>query len=701
MINRTSFLLVFILALSCQQKKPMNTQSDPQHTNQLINATSPYLLQHAHNPVDWYPWGEEALAKAKKENKPILLSIGYSSCHWCHVMAHESFENEEIAELMNTYFINIKLDREERPDIDNIYMEAVQAMGLRGGWPLNVFLTPDQKPFYGGTYFPPEQWTRLIKSVHEAYTTKYDKLYESATQFAASIQQSESEKYGLTEVGDELSQEAFDSLYLELAKRFDPEWGGIKKAPKFPMPALWNMLLFYSEQFQNDKAKEHLLFTLDKIADGGIYDHVGGGFARYSVDGEWHVPHFEKMLYDNGQLLSLYANAYKMSKSQKYLDVIKGTAQWIQKEMLDETGGFYSALDADSEGEEGKFYVWSFEEVQELAGDDFSIIAEYYDVQKNGNWEHGKNVLRRLDSHEELAQELNITPEELTQKAAAFKEKAYSKRSERTRPGLDSKIISGWNGLTLSGLCESYQATGDPLFEELAKNNAAFLSNRMIEDGRLLRVYGQNTQGYLEDYAAVTQGFLDYYETFFDISFLDLARDLSDQALDQFFDKEEGLFFYTSDQAENLIARKKEVFDNVIPASNSIMAKNLYRLGLMFDQDRYKKTALGMVLRVNKLIKQEAEYLCNWATVSMMMSQETPEVLLLGEQAMEQANSLQQSYIPNKILMASRNETNHPPLFEHKSDLGTGYTVFICYNKVCKQPLFDMDKVLTQLRSSK
>ncbi|WP_115869049.1 thioredoxin domain-containing protein [Marinoscillum furvescens] len=678
----------------------MTSQENAKHTNRLIDATSPYLLQHAHNPVDWYPWGDEAFAKAKEENKPVLLSIGYSSCHWCHVMAHESFENEEIAALMNEKFINIKLDREERPDIDNIYMEAVQAMGLNGGWPLNVFLTPDQKPFYGGTYFPPEQWTKLINAVDEAYTNNYDKLYESASKFAASIQQSESEKYGLSEVGKELEKADFDSLYDQLAKRFDSEWGGLKKAPKFPMPALWNMLLTYSHAYDHQEAQSHLLFTLNKIADGGIYDHIGGGFSRYSVDGEWHVPHFEKMLYDNGQLLSLYAQAYKLTKDERYLEVIKGTTNWISREMLDETGGFYSALDADSEGEEGKFYVWTFDEVKALAGDDFSVIAEYFDIQQNGNWEHGKNVLRRLERHQDLANELNLSSADLQQKVTDFTAKALEERAKRVRPGLDSKIISGWNGLTLSGLCDSYQATQDPLFADLAKKNAAFLKNEMIENGRLLRIHGQSTQGYMEDYAAVIQAFTDYYETFFDVSYLDLARDLTNQTLEQFFDEKEHLFYFTGDQAENLIARKKEVFDNVIPASNSIMAKNLYRLGLMYDNDEYKKTALGMVLRVNKLIKQEAEYLSNWAAVSLMASEDTPEVILVGAKALNRVSALQSTYLPNKILMATEQQTDHPPLLEHKSDLGDGVTYFICYNKVCKQPLFEIEPVLSQLQSS-
>ena len=697
-----SSLVISLLFIKCTQNMTQQEETTQEYefTNHLINSTSPYLLQHAHNPVDWYPWGPEALNKAQEENKPILLSIGYSSCHWCHVMAHESFENEEIARLMNERFINIKLDREERPDLDNIYMDAVQAMGLRGGWPLNVFLTPDQKPFYGGTYFPPDQWKKLIISVSDAYVHKYDQLYESASQFAANIDQSETEKYGLTEGGVTLTLSDFDSTYTSLKDKFDPKWGGMNRAPKFPMPALWNFLLTYSHISGQSKAEEHCLFTLDKIAAGGIYDHVGGGFSRYSVDGEWHVPHFEKMLYDNGQLLSLYANAYKLTGKSEYKQVLIGTAQWLEREMLDSNGGFYSALDADSEGEEGKFYVWTFDEVKEMAGDDFSIIAEYYNVTKEGNWEEGKNVLRKLEEDKVLAAELNLDLTNLRQTVDRFNQKALKARSGRIRPGLDNKLIAGWNGLALSGLCQSYQATGDNIFAKLATGNAAFIRNHLVAKDGLVRIYGLDTRGYLEDYAAVIQAFITYYETFFDETYLNLAQTMTNQVISEFYDQKENLFYYTSNQAESLIARKKEIFDNVIPASNSIMAENLQKLGLMYDDESYKKMSFTMVYQLNKLIRQEPEYLSNWASISLLRLKPTAEVLLVGEQAQEQALQIHKAYLPNKILMASTNGSALP-LFEYKTAMNNETTIYVCFDKVCKRPVNNIDAAMAEIHDRK
>ncbi|MFY0606910.1 MAG: thioredoxin domain-containing protein [Cyclobacteriaceae bacterium] len=670
--------------------------TNQEYTNHLANETSPYLLQHVNNPVDWYPWGNEALEKAKNENKPILLSIGYSSCHWCHVMAHESFEDEQVAAIMNEHFVNIKLDREERPDIDNIYMDAVQAMGLRGGWPLNVFLTADKKPFYGGTYFPKEQWISLLTSINDAYANKYDELTESADKFAARINESESAKYGLADAHELLSNEDFDSAYSVLESKFDTKWGGLDKAPKFPMPSIWQFLLEYSQANKNQAAQSHALFTLHKIVDGGIYDQVGGGFSRYSVDGEWHVPHFEKMLYDNGQLLSLYADAFKLTKDRRFLDVINGTVEWLEREMLHKNGGFYSALDADSEGEEGKFYVWNYEEIKELAGTDLSVLAEYYDVQKNGNWEEGKNVLRRLEQHETLAQELNLEPEKLTQIVSSYNQRALAIRNERVRPGLDDKIIAGWNGLVLSGLCKSYQATGSALIENLAQKNASFIADSLIKSGKLVRVYDKETEAFLEDYSAVIQSFILYYETFFDESYLKHAHELTDHVIEQFYDAEEQMFYYSSVESEDLIARKKELFDNVIPASNSIMAENLYRLGLMLDERKYTDIAMAMVAKVNKLIKQEPAYLSNWARVSLMTKNPTAEIIILGEKAFDLAHEINGYFENNKIIMAAK-EKSVLPLFTYKNSPSQS-TIYVCFEKVCKQPLFSSKAAIDEVR---
>ncbi|MEO9476314.1 MAG: thioredoxin domain-containing protein [Cyclobacteriaceae bacterium] len=667
-----------------------------EHTNKLIDSTSPYLLQHAHNPVDWYPWGKEALDKALEDNKPILLSIGYSSCHWCHVMAHESFENDTIAEYMNEHFVNIKLDREERPDIDNIYMDAVQAMGLRGGWPLNVFLTPEQKPFYGGTYFPKDNWLALLQNITKAYTQNYQKLHESADQFAAALQASDIQKYNLSENQTDITDEDLTKAVDVVKSKFDPKWGGMDRAPKFPMPAIWNYLLAYSQDFDDKDIEKHVLFTLDQIEQGGIYDQVGGGFSRYSVDNEWHVPHFEKMLYDNGQLLTLYANAYKLSKKENYRRVVKETAEWLAREMMDENGGFYSALDADSEGVEGKFYVWSQEDILDLAGADSSVICKYYDIRKSGNWEH-TNVLRRLDKDPTFATNWKLSEQDLQSKIDQFKSKALAARSKRIRPGLDDKIIAGWNGLALNGLLHSYQATGDTLCLDLANRNASFIKDSLISDGKLIRVYGLPTQGFLEDYAAVIQSFITYYETTFNIEYLNTASQLTDQVVEEFYDNDEKLFFYSSSESESLITRKKELFDNVIPSSNAMMAENLYKLGVMLDKGKYKTLSLEMLKQTSSLVKQEAEYMSYWSYVTLIVNHATPEIVVVGSETNDIVERFHRKYLPNKVLMAGK-EGTALPLFEHKSEMDNKPTIYVCYDKTCKRPVHDFDAVLNEMK---
>lgn len=663
-------------------------------SNRLAKSSSPYLLQHAENPVDWYPWGEEALSKAKNEDKPILVSIGYSSCHWCHVMAHESFEDSATGDIMNRHFVNIKIDREERPDIDQIYMDAVQKMGINGGWPLNVFLMPDQKPFYGGTYFPKEGWQKLLQSINEAFENNRDKLEESAKHFTSAIDTSEMQQYSLKDGDFQFSKAQVDAVFTTLSKRFDNRWGGFQKAPKFVMPSVWEMLAIQYSRTQNPQALDHFDFTLKAIANGGIYDHVGGGFARYSVDAEWHVPHFEKMLYDNGQLLSLYAKAYKITGNKLYDQILNETISWMEREMLDESGGFYAALDADTEGEEGKFYVWSYEEIQELAGDDFDLVKEYFDVSQGGNWEE-KNVLRRLKSHEEYATAFGESDTDLQRKIDDFKSKALKVRDERIRPGLDSKLIAGWNGLALSGLCEAYQATGNERFLALANRNAEFL-NSLVENNKLCRFPTSGMEGFLEDYAAVIQGFLDYYQTSFEESYLHSAQKLAERALENFYDIEEGLFHFTGNEAESLIARKKEIFDNVIPASNSIMARNLFYLGTLTYNDSLHQQARDMVARVIPLLTKEPEYLSKWTSLALEMSDDFAEVVIIGPEFKKFAAQINSKFLPSKVISASASE-NDLAMFQHKTMVDGKTTIFVCYNRACKLPVTSVDEALEQL----
>ena len=694
-------LLIIMLSLGLisgcvpSSKTTKNKMENAATSNRLINASSPYLLQHAYNPVDWYPWGEEALLKAKNEDKPILVSIGYSSCHWCHVMAHESFENDSIAALMNANFVNIKIDREERPDIDQIYMEAVQAMGINGGWPLNVFLTPDQKPFYGGTYFPSQGWRELLMNVKTVFAENRSKLEESAEVYTKAINANVSEKYQLSPTA--ITQEKIDSGYQKLAQSFDSQWGGLKKAPKFIMPSQWSFLIDLAYLNPTLNIQPHLEFTLNKIIDGGIYDQIGGGFSRYSVDEFWHVPHFEKMLYDNGQLLSLYAKAYKMSSNERYASVIDETIQWLIREMLDDSGGFYAALDADSEGEEGKFYVWTYDEMKEVAGEHTALIAAYYDIQEKGNWE-STNVPRMLHSEDDIATQFGLELVTLQSIITQFKQRALLKRAERIRPGLDNKIISGWNGLTLTGILEAYQATGKTTYLTLAKRNYDFILKNLLKDGTLIHVANLSTQGFAEDYAAIIQALIKYYETTFDEEALRVADDLTLQMNEQYYDPQEKLFYFTSIHAENLIARKNDLFDNVIPSSNSMMAENLLKLGLHLDNEPYKKQALDMVNQVGEMMAQETSYLSQWASVATLLVKPIPEIVIFGDDYQEVTTALNALHIPRKVVAASAIESDLP-LLQYKTEINGKTAIYVCYNKTCKLPVTDLDVALTQISS--
>ncbi len=689
---RILFLVFMVVACT-----PKNQTEMSEHTNDLIHSTSPYLQQHAHNPVDWQEWGEKALSQAKKEDKPILVSIGYSSCHWCHVMEKESFEDTAVAKIMNEYFINIKVDREERPDVDQVYMDAVQAMGLQGGWPLNVFLTPDQKPFYGGTYFPRNGWVNLLTSIAEAFETNREKIDASAEEFTKSLQAKESEKYKLEGTDFKLSAEEIDSTYQNLARKFDSIDGGIKKSPKFPMPSVWQFLATYSNHTNNKEALAHLEFTLEKIADGGIYDHIGGGFARYSTDEEWHVPHFEKMLYDNGQLLSLYANGFKLTDNRKFETTIQETIEWLKREMLDDSGGFYSALDADSEGEEGKFYVWSYEEITKLSGNEAEMIRQYYDVQKNGNWE-GKNALRVVQMEADLAKSFNLTPDEFYGKINDFKRLALKEREQRIRPGLDNKIIAGWNGLALSGLVDSYQALQDSSILELAIRNASFIKT-LIKGGRLYRFPDKDLEGFMEDYASVIQAFIKYYESTLDRSYLEMALTMTNRVNEAFYDESEKLYYFNSEDNANLIARKKELFDNVIPSSNSLMAWNLVHLGTHLYDDELVKKGREILAQTKHLIIREPEYMSNWGMLAMELSGDFAEVIIVGPKADKFANEINRKYIPNKVISATKEESDLPP-FSLKTAIDNETTIYVCYDKSCKRPTKTVEDALAQIRKT-
>lgn len=666
--------------------------------NRLINAASPYLLQHAYNPVDWFEWGEEALMKAREENKPILVSIGYSSCHWCHVMEREVFEKEDIAAVMNEHLVCIKVDREERPDIDQIYMDAVQAMGIHGGWPLNVFLTPDQKPFYGGTYFPPDQWTQVVGGVNNAFVNRREEVETSATELADALSRQDASHFKKDPVPGELRNE-IEAMNGKLESSFDKAWGGLAKAPKFIMPSLWRWLLRYFHLTGNDGALKHVTFTLQKILMGGIYDQVGGGFSRYSVDQYWFVPHFEKMLYDNAQLLTLYAEAYSLTKEDGFKTVLLETFEWLQTEMMDGHGGFYSALDADSEGEEGKFYIWEAKELKDVLGADAGPILDYYSIKEEGNWEQNKNVLMRVQMEKDFLSKHGLTAEAWKQKLQGAKDKLLAVRDKRVKPGLDDKVITSWNAMTVIGLVDAYRALGDARFLKAALRNMQFLENELMEGLTLFRSYKDkrsHVKGFLDDYAYVIQACISLYQVTFDEYWLNRAKALMEHTLENFYDAGDGFFRYASQDAEKLIATRKEIFDNVIPASNSVIAQDLFHLGILCDEERWKSMARDMTFSLSHLITSEPNYMSNWGIVYTEMKKGMAEVAFVGEGAIEACAELHQNFRPFVLSMGTESQSELP-LLQGKTSADDRLTIFVCYDKTCQRPVHTVREAVEQI----
>lgn len=668
--------------------------------NRLANSTSPYLLQHANNPVNWYPWGNEALQKAKDEHKLILVSIGYSACHWCHVMEHESFEDEGVAAVMNKYFVCIKVDREERPDVDQIYMSAVQLMTGRGGWPLNCICLPDQRPIYGGTYFPKNDWASLLFNLADFYKNKPEEAAEYADKLTAGIMQYES----VTFVKE---QPAYNTIDLEKIvtnwlRYFDRDEGGMGNSPKFPMPNNWQFLMRYAHLMQNEDIAGIVAHTLEKMAYGGIYDQVGGGFARYSVDKFWHIPHFEKMLYDNAQLISLYAEAYTWKFDALYATVVDETIAFVQRELLSAGYGFYSALDADSEGVEGKFYSFTKTEITEILGNDAELFCIYYNVTEDGNWqEEHTNVLFRYDTDVSLAGKLGLSLTELQSAIHSSKQKMLAARAKRVRPGLDNKILASWNGLMLKGLCDAYRAFNKSEYLELALKNAGFINQNLIgADGNINRVHnplppgeGRGGVAFLDDYANIIDAFIALYEVTFDIQWLNQARALTDKVIIHFYDRNNGIFFYTGNSGEQLIARKSEIMDGVIPSSNSVMARNLKKLGLLFDEESYVDISAQMLQNIFPLIAKYGSSYSNWATLLQQEVFGIYEVALTGPNALSLRKEIEQHYIPNKIMLGGNLE--NLPLLQNR--VGAQTRIYVCKDKTCGLPAGNVEDALKQI----
>ena len=679
-----------------KEKKREHAEKAGQKPNRLIDSKSPYLLQHAYNPVDWYPWGDEALGKAKTENKIIILSIGYSACHWCHVMERESFENTETAKLMNTDFISIKVDREERPDIDQIYMDAIHIMGLQGGWPLNVFLLPNTQPFYGGTYFPPDHWQYILNQIAKAFKNNREELIQSAAQFTKAIQLAEKNYFKDQKNSQVNKKTTIEKVYQQIESDFDKQDGGLSRVPKFVIPSMYNFFLTYSTLYPKSQAAFHTFFTLHKVAEGGIYDHIGGGFSRYSTDKIWLVPHFEKMLYDNAQLINLYSKAFQLTKHSDFKTVVYETIAFLKKELMSSEGGFYSALDADSEGEEGKFYVWKTEELDKFLGQDSKLFKTYFNVRDSGNWEHGKNILHVNDDLTALAEKEDLTVKDLKERLKLWKVNVSKAREKRIKPGLDNKVLASWNGLTLTALVQSYFAFNDSAFLALAEKNASFLEkNMLLNQQSLLHTYRDGSaaiDGFLEDYASVIEGYIALYQANFEEKWLYLAKSLTDYCIKNFYDESDNLFFFTP-QNHNLITRKKELFDNVIPASNSIMAHNLLFLSKFFDEKKYTNILENMMTKMGKLVEKYGKDLVNWGNLYALSSQEIKEIVIIGADYKKFAQEIQGRFFPYKIVMATQ-KAGTLPLMQNKTTPKDKTTIYVCKNKVCKLPVFSVEEAL-------
>ncbi|WP_343625262.1 thioredoxin domain-containing protein [Flavobacterium lindanitolerans] len=670
--------------------------------NELQFETSPYLLQHANNPVHWKAWNPKSLELAKETNKLIIVSVGYSACHWCHVMEHETFEDTAAAAVMNRSFINIKVDREERPDIDAVYMKAVQIMTGRGGWPMNVVCLPDGRPVWGGTYFRKEEWMDTLEQLQQLYLSAPEKMLDYAEKLHQGIN-----AISLVQQPDNNANFDADNLKAlveKWKKSFDWEFGGYSRAPKFMMPCNYSFLLRYAYQEKDSELSEFVNLTLTRMAYGGLFDTVGGGFSRYSVDMKWHVPHFEKMLYDNGQLVSLYSEAYRLTHNPLYKKTIEKTLSFISKELTAPNGGFYSALDADSlttQGhlEEGAYYVWNKEELRTIVGEDFELFAIVFNINDFGYWENGNYVLIQSESLETIAQRFNLEVIELQNKKENWEKLLYASREKRKKPRLDDKCLTSWNALMLKGFVDAYKAIGNENYLNIALKNADFIiENLWTSEGNLLHNHknGKNTiNGYLEDYCFVIEAFISLYETTLDGKWLQNSRQLTDYCFDHFYEPASGFFTFTSDIDTALITKHYELEDNVIAASNSAMANNLYKLGIYFENSYYEAVAQKMLNHILPNIDYPSAF-SNWLHAFLNFSDSNKELAVCGENALENILLLQKEYLPNVVLAGTHKPSELPFLkarFEKGKDL-----FYLCQNKTCEQPLEDIISILNAIK---
>ena len=697
MKTKLFYFFYFLLVITACKNKESSEMS-----NNLINETSPYLLQHAYNPVDWNPWNSKYLEKAKKENKLVVISVGYSACHWCHVMERESFEDTVVAKLMNEKYISIKVDREERPDVDNVYMNAVQLMTGSGGWPLNVVTLPDGRPIWGGTYFSKDQWINALDQISKLYEKDPDRLISYADQLEEGVK-----SLDIIELNKSKANFNLDTMkeYLNnWSKKFDLEYGGLAGMPKFMMPNNLHFLLKYSYQTNNTEIQDFVNLTLKKMAFGGVYDQIGGGFSRYSVDNKWHIPHFEKMLYDNAQLVSLYSDAYKATKNELYRKVVYKTIDFVNSELKDESGGYYSSLDADSKTingalEEGAFYVWTEEELKVTLKDDYTVFSNYYNINPYGYWEDDKYVLIRREDAQKIATIYNLSVLELEQIIKKCNSKLIKVRNKRGKPRLDDKILTSWNGLMIKGFVDSYKAFNEPEFLNSAIDNAEFIvKNLYSEDGQLLRNYKNgksNINGYLEDYSAIISGFLSLHEVTLDEKWLKYSKQLTEYVYKHFYNEKTKMFYFTSDLDEKLLSRTVEFRDDVIPSSNSIMANNLFLLSHYFDNQDYLETAIKMMNNISPEIDPYPNGFSNWLDLMLKISDSFYEVAIVGEDAVSKTIEINKSFKPNKLIIGSLNDSGLPLLKNRYVNNDT--FIYVCVKKACKLPVKTSEEALDLL----
>lgn len=693
------YLVTLLLICSCVD----STTDTKDGANDLINETSPYLLQHAYNPVDWKAWNNKSLELAKKQNKLIIVSVGYSSCHWCHVMEEESFENDSIAKLMNDNFVSIKVDREQRPDVDQIYMNAVQLITGSGGWPLNCIALPDGRPVFGGTYFTKEQWKKVLIEMSSLYINDPKKVTEYAKQLTEGIKNSDLITLNTDKVV--FSKDVLKANVKKWKNELDNEYGGQNKTPKFPMPSYLNFLLRYSHQYNDINLQNYVAKTLTKMSNGGIYDQIGGGFSRYSTDKKWHIPHFEKMLYDNAQLVSLYSKAYQITKNDLYKTIVIETLEFIDRELTEANGAFYSSIDADSKTEknvleEGVFYRWTKDELKLILKDDFELFSSYYNINATGKWENVYYILFKTKTDQEFANSNNISISNLKTKVEDWKEKLFDARIKRERPRTDDKVLTSWNGLMIRAYLDAYKVIGNKYYLDKALKNAKFIKeNQLRNDGGLFHNYKNgitSIEGFSEDYASVISAYVSLYEVTLDEDWLELSRRILDYTITHFFDENSSMFYFTPNSETNLITRKVEIVDNVIPSSNSILAENLFKLSHYFSNEQYANIASQMLSNINVNIESSSSSFSNWLNLYLNYSNPYFEVAISGEKAQEKLRELNNYYLPN-ILIAGAIEDSDIPIMMNRYNEGDT-NIYVCVNGTCKLPVKSINLAVKQLQ---